>query len=233
MKKLAVMFALLGVVAGVASAADVSSVGPGQGVVVPSTDTNPCPGSILWNNIDGSFENGYAWSFGGAVAPNYGAWAEGYNGIGTVCGVQLALTTVAGTSATVDAYVWASDGTNPTSVLSLTPALPVTGIGLWPNVTTHDINVVDAAVSGDYFVGFWGIWPGAQNLFYIASDEDGFGGSPRTNIAPGIGYPTGWNSPTVIPNFAGCQALGIGAYLLEGPVPVQETSWGAIKNLYN
>ena len=72
------------------------------------------------------------------------------------------------------------------------------------------------------------------NGWYVASDENGFGGGlPRTNIAPGIGFPTGWNHPNVVSTFAGCQDLGIAVYEIGGPIPAQTTTWGAIKNLYN
>jgi hypothetical protein len=238
MKKLSLLFALLGVVAlvGGASAIDnATSVGPGNGVIVPGTDTNPCPGSTLLLNFDGSGENGVAWQYGGVVPPYYGAFAEGYFGTGTVCGHQLLLTTVSGlyTGQSLDAYVWDSNGSMPNNVLGVTVGMTLgSSPGLWPTITAHDLDSNDVGVGNDWFAGYWGNWPGVSPGWYCAIDTNGFGGMPATNIAPGIGYPTGWNNPSVI--WGPIQAMGIGAYLTDGPPnPTTTTSWGAIKALYN
>ena len=65
---------------------------------------------------------------------------------------------------------------------------------------------------------------------YVCADESGPGGHPWTNIAPGIGYPSGWQNPNVVwPN---CRSLGIGATITEEPSPVESVTWGAIKTLF-
>ncbi len=230
MKKLSLLFALL-LMAGAASAADFSSTGVGVGVLVPSADENPCEGSELFCNDDGGFENGYAWQYGGIVAPDYGSFAEGYNANGTSCGVQLKLTQVGNfVGQSCDVYVWDSDGTNPNNVLSVATGVVVSAPAFWPSISPHDVDTPDVAVAGDFFVGYWGNWPGALSAYYVAADLDGFGGLPRTNIAPGIGYPTGWNDPTVV--WGTTQALGLCAYVGVPPVPVENATWGEIKNLY-
>jgi hypothetical protein len=236
MKKLAVLFALLGVAAmitGASAKQNIGSVGKGHGIAVHSHDSNPCAGSNLMLNYDGSGENGYAWQYGGEVAPYYGAFAEGYNGNGCVCGVALFLTQVGyNTGQLVDAYVFGSDGNNPTTVLSTTTGLNPGSVAFWPSISESDLAVSNTPVSGDFFVGFWGEWPGALAPFYIAADLNGFGGLPRTNIAPGIGYPTGWNDPSII--WGTTMAMGIGAYVTtDCIVPTHEATWGAIKHLYN
>ncbi len=234
MKKLSMLVAMLAI-AGSAFAANMNSTGVGTGVVLPHPgDTNPCPGSTLFLNADGSYENGFAWQYGGSVPPYYGAFAEGYNASGNVCGAQFMFSTLSGYyyGQTLDAYVWDAAGGNPNNVLSVTTGVAITPPALWPNISTHDIDVADAGVAGDFFVGFWGNWPGLLCGWFIAADLDGFGGMPRTNIAPGIGYPTGWNDPSTI--WGPTQAMGIGAYLGEGgPVPTETKTWGQIKNLYN
>ncbi len=101
---------------------------------------------------------------------------------------------------------------------------------IWPSFTLADINTTDETVAGNFFVGYWGEWPGAIAGWFIGADLDGFGGMPRTNIAPGIGYPTGWNDVSII--WGPTQAIGLGAYVLTGPVPVANKTWGQIKNLY-
>lgn len=232
MKKLSMLLALVVAFAGGAIAADNAEVGIGVGVILPSGDTNPCPPAVLLANNDGSFENGYAWQYGGVVPPYYGAFADGYTGTGSVCGIQLNLTTVSGyyLGQTLDAYVWDASGGNPNNVLSVTVGVSITMPGIWPNISTHDIDNIDAAVAGDFFVGYWGNWPGVAPGWFVAADLDGFGGVPRTNIAPGIGYPTGWTDPSVV--WGPTMALGCSAWLGEDVIPVEETTWGAIKALY-
>jgi hypothetical protein len=231
MKKLSMVLALLGVVAFGAQAADNNEVGLGTGIVIPGPDANPCPPAAFLLNADGSYENGYAWQYGGVVPPNYGAFAEGYNGAGNCCGVGLFLTTLQGYyfGQNCDVYVWDSAGANPNNVLSMTPGVVPGAIAFWPAISQHDIDSADAAVNGDFFVGYWGNWPGQLTAWFVAADLDGFGGLPRTNIAPGIGYPTGWQDPSVV--WGPTQSVGIGAYV-GGEVPVENTTWGAIKNLY-
>ncbi len=239
MKKLSTLFALLGVIVfagGAAALQTANSVGVGHGIVLPHpSDTNPCPGSTLMLNADGSYENGFAWQYGGVVPPYFGAFAEGYTATGTACGMQLSLSTLSGyyTGQVLDAFVWDAAGGNPNNVLTMTTGVAITPPAVWPNITLHDIDVTDAAVSGDFFIGYWGNWPGQLSGWFVGADLDGFGGLPRTNVAPGIGYPTGWQDPSVI--WGPTQALGIGAYVVEGPppVPTEAQTWGRIKQLYN
>jgi hypothetical protein len=241
MKKLSLLFALVGLIAlfGVASAENAVSTGPGQGVVIdnPSPDTI-CPNSTLKTNDDGSYENGYAWAYSGVVAPYYGAWAEGFTldgGHDGVCGMKFGLTQVGNQDGwLLDAYVWDDSGSNPNNVLSVTTGVNPGAIAMWPSISQHDVDITDVLTPANYFVGWWGNWVGVANGWYVASDENGFGGGlPRTNIAPGIGFPTGWNHPNVVSTFAGCMDLGIAVYEGTGPIPVEPTTWGSIKSLYN
>jgi len=240
MKKLAVLFALLGVAAlitGASAKQNIGSVGKGHGVAVHSHDTNPCAGSTEYLNYDGTGENGYCWQYGGVVAPYYGAFADGYNATGCVCGVALFLTQIGYYTGgnVVDAYVFASDGNNPTTVLGSTTGLNPGTIAFWPSISESDLAISPVNVSGDFFVGYWGNWPNGFCQFYCAADLNGFGGLPRTNIAPGIGYPTGWNDPSII--WGPTMAMGIGAFVNPpsacGGTPTKNETWGAIKHLYN
>ncbi len=212
------------------------SVGVGHGKIKAGPRTNPCSGSTLLLNADGSYENGFTWWYGGEVAPYYGAFAEGYDATGSCCGQQWAITTESGMyqGQKADAYIWNSDGCNPTSVINVDYGLSVSTPAIWPSFTLADINTTDEVLAGNFFVGYWGEWPGAIAGWFIGADLDGFGGMPRTNIAPGIGYPTGWSNVSVI--WGPTQAIGIGAYILTGPpppVPVSIQTWGRIKSLYH
>jgi hypothetical protein len=243
MKKLTLLFALLGVVAlaGAAGAANTVVTGPGQTTVInnPNPDTI-CPGSLFMTNDDGSYENGYAWAYAGVVAPYYGAWAEGFTASGAnkaVCGMKFGLTQVGAQDGwLMDVYVWDALNSAPNNVLCMTAGVNPGTIGMWPAITQHDVALPQiCCVPAEFFVGWWPTWVGTGNGWYVAADENGFGGGiPRTNIAPGIGYPTGWNNPNVVSSFAGCMDLGIGAYEVScEPVPADNSTWGAIKALYN
>jgi hypothetical protein len=119
-----------------------ASVGLGHGVNVPGDESNSCIGT-LYANHDSSFENGYAWAYGGTAPPYYGAFAEGFaGGGGDINCVQLRLTTLPGyyTGQTLDVYVWGSDGGQPSNVLSVTPGVQLgSPPAIWPDVSTHDI----------------------------------------------------------------------------------------------
>ncbi len=218
-----------------AAANEANMLGPGTGVNVDNPRDNPCPGSALLMNHDGSSENGYAWRSGGVVPPDYGAFAEGYTATGYVCGAQFFFSTLEGYyyGQTLDAFVYASDGTSPASVLAVATGIVIDPPAIWPEVNVQDVDLPDTWVDSQFFVGGWGNWPGMLNGWFFCSDLDGPGGMPRTHIAPGIGYPTGWQDPSLV--WGPTEAMGIGAYLMEGPppVPVEDESWGRIKRLFH
>lgn len=161
---------------------------------------------------DGVYENGYAWSNDGVAAPNYGAFAECYN-VSThpICSIVLDLTQVGYQSGqTLDAYIWDSYAGAPGTVLTLVAGVNPGPIAFWPSISRHTIATgIDNCPVGDVWAGFWGDWPGASPGWFVAADIAGFGGlCPFTNVAPGIGYPTGWQDVSII--WGQTQALGIG-----------------------
>ncbi len=222
---------------GPATAADrtgnFESVGPGVSTSDDGVRTPPCDATLLMNGDD-SWENGYAWRYMGVVPPDFGSFAEGYEGVGTVCGVRYHFSTLEHyyLDQTLDAYVHDSDGLNPRNVLCVVVGVAIDPPALWPVITVHDVGIPDTGVNGGFFVGYWGNWPGTYPGWFCAADLDGFGGMPRTKIAPDIGYPSGWQDPSVI--WGPTQAMGCDAWFNEGPPPTAVTvrTWGAIKNLY-
>jgi hypothetical protein len=222
--------------------------------VIQTEDDAFCPATSFRRNDDGSFENGYVWAGPACIPPDYGAWAEGYTAE-FVCGIQFVLTQLGShEDETMDVYVWESDmdgnppsGPDPGNVLCVLPGVSPDSIALWPEFSTYNVCVC-CETDGDHFVGFWGDWPGeVEKVWFIAADEDGFGsGLPRTKLVPGLGYPTGWNHPNIIPVFGECKDLGI--RIFAGPGDCQtssvpdrgsddpdagvRTTWGQIKAIY-
>jgi hypothetical protein len=212
-------------------------------VVLPNTGEGDfCPGTVLQQHDDDSFENGYAWRFAGVVPPDYGSWAECYES-DFVCGVEFLLTqTGYYVGQTMDVYVWEWDddgnpppGPDPGNVICMLTGVAPGPIAMWPEISVHDIRVC-CPTGGAHFVGYWPNWPGAPAAWYVASDENGPGGGcPRMKIAPGIGYPTGWSELDIMPTFEDCKALGIREYAGLGDcqaTPTEKTTWGSIKALH-
>jgi hypothetical protein len=203
------------------------------GRLVPSPLENPCPGSTLYINHDYGFHCGYAWQYGGVVPPYYGAFAEQFDGSGTVCGVQFVFTTLPDYyhGQTLDAYAWESQDGIPGAVLGMTPGLQPGTIPIWPDHSVHDFAIAGPEVDGPFFAGMWGNWPGERAAFFLAEDLDGpIEGTPMTNIAPGLGYPTGWYDVAYV--WGPTWSMGIGVYLDEGATPVEPVTWGRIKTLF-
>jgi hypothetical protein len=236
MKKLAAIvavFALVGVTVS-ANAADIyGETGFSRNTTIVG-GPYPDQDEMLMCNDDGGFENGYCWQYGGCVEPYYGAWAEQYFDKWVIVALHLGLTQAGGDiGQTLDAYVWEDDGgDNPGNVLYMEADIDPGPIAFWPSISMHKIYFINPPwVFVHWWVGWWGNWPGVGCGWYVAADEDGFGGYPRTNIAPGIGYPTGWQHPNVVPTFGGCQALGICVWVIPSTA-TETTTWGQIKALY-
>jgi hypothetical protein len=216
-----------------------SEVGPGEPGVVLYDGVMSRPEWQYWENCDGTFENGYCWRFGGVVDPYYGAFAEGFEGIGSVGSLRVYLTQIGyyqgGLS---ELFVWGDDGGIPGSVLHVRPGVDFGEMAFWPDVSAHDVPL-SCIVQGAFYVGYQGNFQCEACQYYCAADEDGPGGNPWTCIAPGIGYPTGWQHPSLV--WGDVQALGIGVQIAlssgveelpEESLYDQRTNWGRIKALF-
>ena len=230
MKKLSLLLAAAALVAGVsANAANVASTGEGVGILNDNMDGS-C--GTLFFNADGTYENGYAWQYGGIVAPDYGAFAEAYDTVGLMaCSVVMDLTQTGNdVGQTADLYAWEDAGGIPGAVLGVATGYDPGSIAFWPSLSRHSGSIT-AKCADRTWVGYWGNWPGALSGWFVGADLDGFGGFPYSNLAPGIGYPTGWNNVSIV--WGPTQALGLGAEFVDcGVVPTENKTWGAIKNLY-
>ncbi len=201
-------------------------------LLLPPVPDSEC-GDTLCVNHDGSFENGHAWAFGGIVPPYYGAFGEGFDlGPGEVaCGAFWFTQVGLYFGSPIDVYLWEGGVTGPPgAVLWVDAGVPIPGpIGMWPAISQHDIEI-GSPITGPFTVGFWADFSAGVNQFLVAADENGPGGHPWTCIASGIGYPTGWQHPSVV--WGQTQSWGLGVYLAGAPTPAEPHTWGLIKALY-
>jgi hypothetical protein len=112
-----------------------------------------------------------------------------------------------------NAYAWSCDGSIPPYY------------GAWEEAFDLGPGVVEC---GAYWFTQIGYFPSLPMDAYVW--QGGAGGCPWTCIAPGIGYPTGWQHPSVV--FPHCRSLGIGVYFGDPPLSGECRSWGAIRALF-
>lgn len=221
-----------------------ASVGAGKGID-QDAGSRWCPGDFL-TNYDGSAEDGFAWQYGGIVPPYYGAFAECFLG-DCIQGIQLKLTGHGYPSVPCDLYIWENGAGIPGTVYGIRAGYNPDPVATWPNISTHDFCFGNSIQGGgSFFAGFWADFSRQRPGYFVAADTNGFGGCPMTNVAPGIGYPTGWNNVSMV--FSATQALGIGVYVTglteciapppppsavpPPPLGGEVTTWGRIKEVY-
>lgn len=193
--------------------------------------SDPDCGTVVMNS-DGTYETAYTWSYGGLAEPYYGAFAECYDGPAQVCAFVGDLTDL-GHMAPVrmDIYVWQDAGGVPGAVVATRSEIEFSFAGVWPAVARNVFQLEQPVCVGPkYWIGCCAT-PSAGDVFYwVAADLDGPGGCPMTNIAPGLGYPSGWQDPGIV--WLPTAAMGVGAQVVNcPPTPTQDTSWGRVKAL--
>jgi hypothetical protein len=214
MRKLVTLAAILCAATLTAAADDQASLGYSDETVIIGPDPDACANGVLIYDHDGSFENGYCWQWGGVDVPYYGAFGEGYRlGPGRVfCGAYWLTQIGYFYGQTADLYVWEGGVTmSPGAVVGVVTGHVFSGIAFWPSISQHDADLNIDVTTGEFTVGYWGNWPqSGPCAWYVAADLDGDEGHPWTNIAPGIGYPTGWNDVSSVWGYT--PSIGIGAY---------------------
>ncbi|MCC7144708.1 MAG: hypothetical protein IT349_21615, partial [Candidatus Eisenbacteria bacterium] len=194
------------------------------------TFAQPCGDLLL--TADGTWEFGYSWGGGDAPPPEYGAFAECYSGEGEVCGMALWVTHFEfGEQAPFDAFVWSDDGEGaPGSVLCASLGHNASPVPTWPNFERVDVPIEGCCVSGTWWIGFRGTWPGAPGMEILADIDGPVRGCPRTKIAPGLPYPEGWQDVSLIYGHD-TKALAIGALFRScAPTGTVTTTWGRVKS---
>jgi hypothetical protein len=232
MTRLVLLSVALWLAASTAGASNFASLGYSEETTIVGPGPDACAEGTLIYHHDGSFENAYAWDHAGVVYPYYGCFGEAYDiGPGTVtCGAYW-VTTVPPFfhDQGADCYVWEGGVVaGPGAVVYAVPGNVFSNVPDWPAIGENDVTLT-VDVSGAFTIGYWGAWPSDWEGFLCAADENGPGGHPWTCIAPGIGYPSGWQHPSVI--WPDAKALGIGVYF-EQATPVESETWGTVKALF-
>lgn len=214
-----------------ANAAEFSTLGYSDDTRIEPGSTGECPGELIFNH-DYSFENGYAWHYSGTAPPYYGAFGESFDlGCAHInCAVYWFTQVGYYFGYPMDVYLW--DGGvygSPSGVINVLPDVGGLHIDYWPACTENDITF-DNYVTDDFTIGFWADFSSGINTWWVCGDENGPGGHAWTNIAPGIGYPTGWYPVSLV--WPGCISLGIGAFVSEDASPPESRTWGSIKALF-
>ena len=231
MKSHAALLVILLLVTPGVYASNPASLGYSDETVILGSDPDACAGGVLTYNHDGSFESGYAWQYGGTVPPYYGCLAESYDlGPGSVaCGAFWLSRLDWDPPRPSDCYVWESGiCAAPSAVLGVVTDVDFHNVPHWPSLGQNDVDM-NIPVTDSFTIGYWGDWPGAGCDYFCGADLNGPGGHPWTCIAPGIGYATGWQDPSII--WGPTRSMGCGVYF-EQTTPVGTQTWGTIKALF-
>jgi len=181
-----------------------------------------CDGVPLHVNHDDTFESGYDSVCGDA---DEGAFAEGFTGSGTICGVQFFYCSSVwyGTDE-VFVFVWESEGGRPGAIVAMQSGHAEN----IPNCLGQPMPSavpITATVAGEFFAGVsqcsWD-WP-----LLLQADLNGSASGDQCWINR---YGQWSRVHDVWPD--GVRALSIGVYLEPAQSPAEPDSWGAIKRLF-
>jgi hypothetical protein len=182
-----------------------------------------CDGVPLLVNHDDTFETGYAWECGGG---DRGAFAEGFRGPGTVCGIQFFLCTVSYVnSEDVFVFVWDSEDGRPGSILAMAPGQVQNHPPCGGQPLANELPIT-APVGSEFFVGVSQCstdWP-----MSLRGDSDGPASGDQCWLQPG----NGWQRVNDVWPSRPVHSLSMGVYLDTIPSPVTPADWGSIKKLF-
>ena len=183
-----------------------------------------------------SNDTGFAWQYSGVSSGVTGAFAEcfHFDAPVTVCSIALNLSQLGQYGdQRCEGFIWADASGQPGSVLAMDLETIFGFVETWPYVSCHFLRDFDTCVQGDVWIGARGVWAGDVAGWFVAADLESGNGCPMTNVAPGIGYPSGWQPVSEI--WQSTASLGIWAIIIEEPCilsPTYQSSWGRIKSLY-
>lgn len=167
-------------------------------------------------NADGSWESGLRWGPEGVEGPEFGAFAERMPVTGAITAVEVTLGRLdhsGPTSFLLEVFVWADAEGLPGPVVALAsfdfvgelPVLPLADVLSVP---------IEAPILRTPWAGARITSNADGDLVAVAADLDGGAFvAPMTNIAPGLGFPVGWQPVGTV--FEPARSLGIAATMTE------------------
>jgi len=187
-----------------------------------------CLTEILFlKNADNSYEAALSWT-GSGTAGHYGTFAEPFelptDRDGSPCLAILQFSDNGNHVETeIDLIFWADDDGQPGEVLGMLEGLPLGYIAEWPSLAQRTQEVYELqpiGIRGKFWAGLRAVVdPDKCSLMMLADvSGDPNQGQRRamTRIAPGLGYPEGWQSLEVL--LGQPAALGIGVVVGWCPV---------------
>lgn len=161
------------------------------------------------DHADGTWEDAYSWDSESVIPPDFGAFAQAFSSELTITGLRMFLTTEAPHAGQVmDLIIWNDDNGAPGPIACIIPGVDPGPVALWPEVSEHFFHFTCTDHTPVFWAGFWGAWPEGPAGWKIAADLDGpGGGNPMTRVAPGLGFPEGWQPVSEV--FSPTAALGI------------------------
>lgn len=199
-----------------------------------SAGTEPCDNASIDLPEDRVYENAISWQFEGVLAPDLGALAQVYPARRILCGVVLDLTQNGGQATQrMDLYIWDNDSGRPGAVRALVTAANPGPVATWPIIGRHVLALPEptCAEVDSVWVGYWPSWIAEPAGWFVGADLDGPPTRSVTKIAPGLGFPSGWQNTSTA--WGPVSTLGIGlSFAPCVPDPVISSTWGSIKSLF-
>lgn len=184
-------------------------------------------------NADDTYENGVTWQYGGVQAPDFGSFAERYEGSGLVEAFVVDLTgnlyfPKHGPSTTI---VWDDGGGVPGAVLAMRTDVWLDNPPSWPDFGRYVAEFAEPVLVGNtWWIGLWPPWVDSWAEYWIGLDEDGAQVTAATKVAPSQQWPMGWQRLDVV--WPEGKHLAIGAMFELAPTPTRASTWGGVKALY-
>lgn len=192
-------------------------------------------------NTDRRYDAAIGWS-GKSFTSEVASFAEYFetpeNRAGAVCHLVVAAASVSDApDQNIEVVVWEDDNGQPGDILGTVGPFPLNRVVSWPLIEQRAYEVFEVGqvgVRGGFWAGFRGDWQSEECTVLLAVDSiDENSETPAarrvgmTYVPPGAELSEGWHP---VEDIVGRPAaLGIGVVIGWCPVPVKETSWGAIK----
>ncbi|MFN8547845.1 MAG: hypothetical protein U0527_07745 [Candidatus Eisenbacteria bacterium] len=153
-------------------------------------------------NADAEYETAVIWQYGGVQAPDFGSFAERYEGSGLVEALVVDLTNpdlIFPEQGPSTMMVWADDGGAPGEVLVIRTDIHIPALHGWPEFSRVVREFEEPVTVGNaWWIGLWPPWVDSWAEYWIGLDEDGAQVTAATKVAPSQQWPMGWQRLDVV-----------------------------------